>query len=294
MVPLAATEQSGVFTREQALAEGWTPSQVEHRLRTGAWRRLAGRALIRGDVTPSAWSGVWAVHLTWLTAVASHLTAAAAHRMPVPAGPVHATAGLRLRSLKDLVVHRVPLPAVQVLRVGAHGPLLTTPLRSAMDCLRILPEDDAVRLLGWCLTRGVLTREDLVAEVGEAAGRHGNRALLALLRRTAGGALSEAERLFHTLLRRAGITGWAANAAVRVDGLVVAVVDVLFDEPRVAVEIDGWSAHSDRESFERDRRRQNALVNAGYVVLRFTWRDLKDRPDDVVAELTAALRACGA
>ena len=60
------------------------------------------------------------------------------------------------------------------------------------------------------------------------------------------------------------------------------------------MEIDGWSAHSDRESFERDRRRQNALVNAGYVVLRFTWRDLKDRPDDVVAEMTAALRACGA
>ena len=224
MVPLAATEQSGVFTREQALAEGWTPSQVEHRLRTGAWRRLAGRALIRGDVTPSAWSGVWAVHLTRLTAVASHLTAAAAHRMPVPAGPVHATAGLRLRSLKDLVVHRVPLPAVQVLRVGAHGPLLTTPLRSAMDCLRILPEDDAVRLLGWCLTRGVLTREDLVAEVGEAAGRHGNRALLALLRRTVGGALSEAERLFHTTCGgpaspagrrtpRSASTGWSSRSS---------------------------------------------------------------------------------
>ena len=126
MVPEAAARQSGVFTRGQALDEGWTRSQVDHRLGCGAWRRLAGRALVRGDVTPSAWSGVWAVHLTWPDAVASHTCAAFAHRMPVPAGPVHAIGGAGLRSLRDLVVHRVDLPDADLVRVVGGGPLLTT------------------------------------------------------------------------------------------------------------------------------------------------------------------------
>ena len=135
---------------------------------------------------------------------------------------------------------------------------------------------------------------DLTAELVDGPGRHGNSALLTLLHRTAGGALSEAERLFHAVLRRAGLTGWVANAAVRVQGRTVAVVDVLFEQARVIVEVDGWGAHGDRESFERDRRRQNALVTAGYLVLRFTWNDLQHRPDAVVTEVRAALRRRGA
>ena len=68
-----------------------------------------------------------------------------------------------------------------------------------------------------------------------------------------------------------------------------AVADVLFREARVVVEVDGWAAHSDREAFERDRQRQNVLVNAGYVVLRFTWRDLTEREPTVVAQIREAV-----
>jgi very-short-patch-repair endonuclease len=57
----------------------------------------------------------------------------------------------------------------------------------------------------------------------------------------------------------------------------------------VAVEVDGWAWHTDPERFRRDRQRQNALVLAGWTVLRFTWHDLTHRPTEMIAEVRAAL-----
>jgi very-short-patch-repair endonuclease len=43
------------------------------------------------------------------------------------------------------------------------------------------------------------------------------------------------------------------------------------------------------DRFVDDRRRQNALVNAQWAVLRYTWHDLVGRPDCVVHEIRVAL-----
>jgi very-short-patch-repair endonuclease len=59
------------------------------------------------------------------------------------------------------------------------------------------------------------------------------------------------------------------------------------------IEIDGWAFHSDQERFQRDRSRQNRLVAAGWTVLRFTWSDLKDRPEAFVAAIRTALMIAG-
>lgn len=66
-------------------------------------------------------------------------------------------------------------------------------------------------------------------------------------------------------------------------------LDLAFVHERIAVEVDGWAWHSDVERFRADRRRQNALVLAGWTVLRFTWDDLTNRPEQVVAQIQAAL-----
>ena len=87
------------------------------------------------------------------------------------------------------------------------------------------------------------------------------------------------------LLRDARLTGW--QCGYRVDAYEV---DIAFPEGQVAIEIDGWAWHSDVERFRRDRRRQNALVLAGWTILRFTWHDLTNRPGAVVAEVRSALR----
>ncbi len=117
-------------------------------------------------------------------------------------------------------------------------------------------------------------------------GRHGARASRRLLDAAAGGARSEAERLTVALLRGAGITGWKANFPV--GGYVV---DIAFPAAQVAIEIDGWAFHSDQATFQNDRSRQNRLALQGWQVLRFTWLDLTEHPERVLAEICAAVSA---
>jgi very-short-patch-repair endonuclease len=55
------------------------------------------------------------------------------------------------------------------------------------------------------------------------------------------------------------------------------------------IELDGYRYHSDPEAFARDRSRQNRLLMAGYRVLRYTARDLRQSPERVVADLVRSL-----
>ena len=65
-------------------------------------------------------------------------------------------------------------------------------------------------------------------------------------------------------------------------------VDLLCDESRVVVEIDGQQHLADADAYRRDRRKDAALQEHGYFVLRFLAEDLAKHLDDV---LDAILRA---
>lgn len=115
-------------------------------------------------------------------------------------------------------------------------------------------------------------------------GRQGSAAAGRLLTVSADRAASHAERLLVKLLRGAGITGWEQNHPV-----LGYLIDLAFPAHRVAVEVDGWAWHMTPDRFIRDRQRQNAVVNLGWTVLRFTWHDLVGRPARVVDDIRAAL-----
>ena len=87
------------------------------------------------------------------------------------------------------------------------------------------------------------------------------------------------------LLRDAGIRGWKTNYPV--GGYKV---DVGFPVEKVAIEVDGWAFHSDGEAFQIDRERQNAIALLGWQVLRFTWLDLTEYPERVLAIIRSAIR----
>ncbi|OWY60874.1 hypothetical protein B7486_66825 [cyanobacterium TDX16] len=57
----------------------------------------------------------------------------------------------------------------------------------------------------------------------------------------------------------------------------------------VAVEVDGFASRIDRSRFQDDRTRQNALVQAGWTVIRFTWEDVVKRPQLVVTTIRRVL-----
>ncbi|MEV1290669.1 DUF559 domain-containing protein [Pseudonocardia sp. NPDC049635] len=111
-------------------------------------------------------------------------------------------------------------------------------------------------------------------------GRPGARRARVLLTAASDGAASAAERLLVAALRAAGIGGWVLGLPCD-----PWTIDLGFPAARLAVEVDGWAFHSDAERFRRDRHKQNALVAAGWTVLRFTWHDLDRTPDRVVREI---------
>jgi very-short-patch-repair endonuclease len=104
------------------------------------------------------------------------------------------------------------------------------------------------------------------------------------------GAEAESERRLHRLLHQHGISGWVANHPVRLAGRLIARIDIAFLTQRLAIEVDGLAYHADRSRFQRDRTRQNELVNLGWTVLRFTWQDVTADPDRVIATVRLALR----
>jgi len=71
-------------------------------------------------------------------------------------------------------------------------------------------------------------------------------------------------------------------------GTLIGIGDCVNVDLRIVLEVDGMAWHSSADRFQRDRSRQNALVNAGWLVLRFTWADLTERPDTVLAEVRLA------
>ena len=86
------------------------------------------------------------------------------------------------------------------------------------------------------------------------------------------------------LLKAAGVTGWRANYP-----LAGYRIDVAFTKQKVAIEVDGWAFHSDQENFQIDRERQNNIALLGWQVLRFTWLDLTEYPQRVIAEIRFAI-----
>ena len=66
-------------------------------------------------------------------------------------------------------------------------------------------------------------------------------------------------------------------------------VDLLCEKARLVIELDGGQHLADAEAYRRDRRKDAALQEQGYFVLRFLAEDLGKRLDDVMDAIQRAL-----
>jgi very-short-patch-repair endonuclease len=286
-VPDAARGQAGLFMAQQAVAEGLTGAQVRRRIDTGRWVRVVGGALAPSGLDIGPWEQVHAAWLTWPDAVVCLGTAARLHRLPVPDdGRVHVVVPSPRASRGVLTPHEFPLGAGAVTRVGQAA--VTTRLRTLLDCLGRLPDVQSEALAAWVLTRRLLEPDELARAIAERPGTWGTVRRRRALRDMRAGAASPAERRLHRLLRRAGLTGWLPNEPLSGHLGIYASADVYFPDVRLVIEVDGAAFHGP-DRFQADRTRQNLLVGAGCTVLRFTWEDLTERPDAVIAQIAAAL-----
>jgi very-short-patch-repair endonuclease len=280
-----AQRQDGVLARFQLREHGVSADVIDGMLERGelvAHERTV--YVVRGaPVTYRArlWMALLAARGALAFATAAHLWGlvddepAQVHVAIATGRRVHRPYGVRL--------HRGFVPR-SVLE-HRDGLLVTSRSWTLLDHLGTCTASDAYRLADRGLQRSWLTVAEIDRRVAEYPGRSGNTRLRQIAARCGDGAAAESERILHRILRRGGVDGWVANYPLWVDGALVAVLDVAFPDARVAIEVDGWAYHSDVDRFQRDRRRQNALIALGWTVLRFTWADLTQRPAYVIATI---------
>ena len=212
--------------------------------------------------------------------VVSCATAASVHGLAVlfaPARP-HVTVPARRRQhLPGARTHRRDLAPHE------RNGLVTSLLRTVLDCARCLPFPEAVVVADAALRAGLLVA-DLTTAAAATQGRGSGR-----VRQVATAADPSAESPIETLARLLFVAaGLSFRTQVPIPG--IGRVDFLL-EGFLVVEVDGFAYHADRASYRNDRRRTNALTAAGYVVLRFSYEDLVHHPDRVLAAIRAVLGA---
>lgn len=285
-----AEDQAGVVSRTQAREVGLSDFAIRTRIAAGAWQRV-GRALVLRDLAHGGDE-----HLAWLLTFNVSSDA-------VISGPLAARLGGWALSGSELIVvdaHKRPagMPGVHLLRrppqrvvPGHNGLRLAARLDAVVDTLVSVPIDRAEEVLDMALQRRWMSSVDLERVISQRAGRgrKGVSRLRDLHRRAATGSRSEAEQRMGRLLKRAG-GHWCANYSILDrDGRVLAEIDFADPDLRIAIEVDGRAFHSDRRSFEHDRKRQNMLSLRGWIILRFTWERIVHDPEAVIAEVVAAV-----
>ena len=273
--------QGGVVTLRQAVTLGMSPQTVHRRARDGRWRRLypavylvGGHRLTDETRVRAAW--LWAGDEAVVSGPAAAFWHGMLDRAPTD---IELTVPRRCkpRALDGVRVRRRDLCPTDVM--GTRDLWLTAPPLTALETATVLP--DGSTFLDRALQRHVRF-PTLYRAYCRNMGRHGSSAAGVLLVAAADRADSAAERLLVRILRDAGIGGWVLGHPFGPWR-----VDLAFVREKVAVEVDGWAWHVDAERFRADRRKQNALVRAGWDPLRFTWHDLDGRPGEVVAEIQA-------
>jgi len=280
-----AVSQAGALSRAQARAHGISAKVERLRVERGQWRRYGRVLIIHALAEPGDRLQAWALQLQ-------------AGQRAIVSGPV----ALRLGGWNVPGDERIVIlgehdafvdPEVRVLRrnnpawpVSPVGLRLAAPLDALADTAVCRSMAQARALIDMALQRRWFTADEFDELIGHRAG-HGRRGvgrLRALRQRVVSGSRSEAEQRMAVLLRRSATGRWRANHPV-LDGAgrVVAEIDFALLPCRIAIEVDGRAFHSDRVSFERDRQRQNLLVIRGWTVLRFTWEQIHDDSDGVIA-----------
>ena len=249
----------GVASREELLAAGMSPDAIKHQLQCGGLTAIYRSVYAVGRAEVTDRGRIRAALLAASGASASHTTAAYLdHLTPALPAVLHVTTlGAARRGQPGLVIHRTTRAFAPRIVQG----LRATPTLRTLEDLR-WPD----RLVREALARNLVRPEDLPPEIDSMPTQ------------------SELERRTRRLCRAAGLPQPIAQHRIGPFR-----VDFAWPGHRVVVETDGWQTHGRRRAFEDDRARDADLIALGYVVLRFTWRQLRDEPTRVAARLAAAL-----
>jgi hypothetical protein len=274
----------GLVTRTQLLAAGMSRTQIR--------RRLRKRVLV------FAYPGVYWVGHEERNAQAQYRAAvlacgdgavlsgkAAAHLWGIlkgspPKPDVTTTRDLRIKGIRTRRSRRIDPRDVTTWR----GIPITTVPRTIVDLAGDLTEDE---LALSCHEAGIKYKTT-PAQVEAVLARRPNAKGAANLRRVTHGdvhvALSKLERGFLDLLRAEGLPLPVTNKIASARR-----VDCRWPEHNLTVELDSYTFHNSRHSWEQGYEREREAYEREDAFRRYTWRDVFEDPTRMLAELRKLL-----
>ncbi|MGA5466871.1 DUF559 domain-containing protein [Mycobacterium sp. NPDC050041] len=190
-------------------------------------------------------------------------------------------ASRQLRPAEGLVVHRRDGAPLRIV----NGRPATTPTWTAVEVARSLRRPRALATLDAALRSETCTRAGLWCAATEQAGRRGIIAVRDLLSLADPRAESPMESELRLVVLDGGLPAPELQYEVHdFDGRLWRL-DLAWPDQRLAVEYDGMEWHEGADALRRDRVRQEALRDIGWIVLRVVWDDVRYRPFDIVGRI---------
>lgn len=169
---------------------------------------------------------------------------------------------------------------------------VTCPVRTAIDCARSLPFDEALAIADSALRSRRVSKQDLEAACADLPNRGA-----AAVRRVVDEADARAANPFESVLRAIGLEVDGLHLEPQVEireagtGRFIARSDLVDKRLRIVAEAESFEFHGERELFERDCFRGNDLVLDGWLFLRFAWTPVMTRAHQVRRTLERATAA---
>jgi len=285
--------QGSVFSTAQAVAAGLHHREITTRVARGEWVRLRRGAYTTRAVheaSDEAARHVLAARAAHLTLSArhafSHTTAAVLHGLPLhelDLCEVHVTHldGEGTGRHESKVWHHLGAVPVADLTCAADLPALSLP-RTAFDVARVASSGSALVVADAALRRGT-TSADLRRQLEAGMDWPGSRAASRVLPLADGRAESAGESLARLVFHDIGLDPDELQVWVVTDAGETRV-DFAWTRWRIAGEFDGRVKYgrlvrpgeSPSDVAWRERQRELAIERAGWIVVRFTWAELRD------------------
>ena len=286
-------QQLDVISRQQALAAGLTRHALAHRLRSGgSWRGLLPGVYMAATGAPTTLQQEMAALL--YAGPGSVITGSAALRCHhirselTEIVDVLVPAARQRRDTGFVKLHRTTrMPG----RIWEAGPVrYVMPARAVADTVRSLTSLRYVRaIVADAVQRDTCTIKTLTTEL--STGPNAGSALFReALADVAEGVRSAAEGDLKDLLTTSGLPMPLFNPSLYDDtGAFIARPDAWWPELGIAVEVDSREWHLSPEDHANTLARGRRMAKYQVVVLRFTPRQIRTKPAEVIKDIKAAL-----
>jgi very-short-patch-repair endonuclease len=194
---------------------------------------------------------------------------------------IHVATRYARRPAEGIEWHRLSLRASDVMR--HRGFPTTTPQRALLDLAATkAPDSDLLRAMAEAEFHHGIGAAQLATQQGHPGSA---RLRCAIERHTPqlANTRSELEQAFVLLLRRRGLKQPLINHPVN-----RSTVDAIYDEERIAIELDGVRGHSGQRRILRDHRRDLHRRNDGFLPLRYHYTQITNDEELVVGDLRRA------